>query len=100
MYGKLDKTSDVLYKYYMTKQVSLHSLRHSYATHLLEEGTDLRYIQKRLGHKSSKTIEVYIHVSKKAIGKIKDPMDDFFDDLYSEFNIKRVKARRNTKLTT
>lgn len=58
------------------KPVSLHWLRHSYATHLLENGTDLRYIQEILGHKSSKTTEIYTHVSAKQLNKIKSPIDD------------------------
>ena len=58
------------------KPVTLHWLRHSYATHLLESGTDLRYIQELLGHKSSKTTEIYTHVTEKSLQKIKSPFDD------------------------
>lgn len=58
------------------KPVTLHWLRHSYATHLLEAGTDLRYIQEILGHKSSKTTEIYTHVSTRSIQKITSPFDD------------------------
>jgi integrase/recombinase XerD len=58
------------------KSITLHGLRHSYATHLLEAGTDLRYIQELLGHKSSRTTEIYTHVTEKSIQKIRTPFDD------------------------
>jgi len=65
-----------LLKARIAKPVTLHWLRHSYATHLLESGTDLRYIQELLGHKSSKTTEIYTHVSQKSLQNIKSPFDD------------------------
>ena len=64
-----------IYKAGIKKPVTLHWLRHSYATHLLENGTDLRYIQEILGHRSSKTTEIYTHVSNKAIQQIVSPFD-------------------------
>ena len=60
------------------KDVSIHSLHHSFATHLLESGVDLRYIQEILGHKSSKTTEIYTHVSKGNLSLIKSPLDRMF----------------------
>lgn len=59
----------------INKPVTLHWLRHSYATHLLENGTNLRYIQEMLGHRSSKTTEIYTHVSSQSIQKITSPFD-------------------------
>lgn len=58
------------------KDLGVHSLRHSYATHLHEGGLDIRYIQELLGHKSSRTTEIYTHVSRRNLLSINNPLDD------------------------
>ena len=59
----------------VTKKVTPHMLRHSFATTLLENGTSLRHIQKLLGHNSIKTTEIYTHVATKSFAKIQSPLD-------------------------
>jgi len=60
----------------INKSVGIHGLRHSYATHLLECGTDMTFIQKLLGHRDIKTTEIYAKVSNRQLGNVKSPLDD------------------------
>jgi len=62
----------------ITKEVGIHSLRHSFATHLLDKGTDIKYIKDLLGHFNIKTTERYLHVSKKQLINIVSPFDDLW----------------------
>ena len=57
------------------KKASVHTLRHSFATHLLESGTNLFYIQRLMGHTTSKTTAVYLHVTRKDLTSVKSPID-------------------------
>lgn len=62
----------------ISKQVGVHSLRHSFATHMLEKGIDIRYIQDLLGHFSIKTTSIYLHVKKEQLVNIISPLDDLW----------------------
>lgn len=74
------------------KHVTVHTLRHSFATHLLENGTDIRYIQNLLGHENSQTTEIYTHVTTKGFGQIKSPLDklNILQILFELLNIKDI----------
>ena len=75
--------SNAKYKAGIRKELGIHSLRHSFATHLLDKGTDIKYIKDILGHFSIRTTERYLHISRKQLVNIISP----FDDLWKKENI-------------
>lgn len=67
---------DAMQRAGIKKDIGVHSLRHSYATHLHEKGLDIRYIQELLGHKSTRTTEIYTHVSRRNLMQVRSPIED------------------------
>ena len=67
----------------IVKKVTPHTLRHSYATHLLESGVDIRYIQTLLGHSKPETTMIYTHVTSQELQKINNPLDLIVKQLYN-----------------
>jgi len=65
----------------VTKRIGCHTLRHSYATHLLEDGVDIRTIQTLLGHRSIRSTILYLHLTQRAIENIHRSLDDLMGDL-------------------
>ena len=78
----------------ITKKVTPHTLRHSYATHMLENGIDLRYIQELLGHSRPETTMIYTHVTQKDLAKIRSPLDESIKEL-----MERNKEHPNLRLS-
>lgn len=76
--GKGRKNRYTLLSQIALDDVSVHTLRHSFATHLLESETDIRNIQELLGHSRWKTTEIYTYVSKNSIRKIRSSLDEMF----------------------
>jgi site-specific recombinase XerD len=67
-------------KAHIKRPVTVHSLRHSFATHLLEQGTDIHIVQRLLGHSSIKTTTIYLHLKKESLTKVVNPLDRLLND--------------------
>ncbi|HLV40364.1 tyrosine-type recombinase/integrase [Xanthomarina sp.] len=82
----------------ISKPVTPHTLRHSYATHMLENGIDLRYIQELLGHVKPETTMIYTHVAQKSLMQIRNPLDVIVEELQlKDKGNKKVLISRNFK---
>lgn len=80
---------DAVTKAGLEKKATVHTLRHSFATHLLESGTDIRYIQQLMGHSSIKTTMIYTHITPKAEKKIISPLDNLVQNNLSPKKIEK-----------
>lgn len=64
----------------ITKRIYPHLLRHSFATHLIEQGTDLKIVKELMGHNNIKTTEMYVHIADTYMSHVKSPLDDILEE--------------------